>query len=104
MKTITDNEFESEVLNNKKVVLLDAYATWCGPCKMLAPELEKLQTETIDWLEIVKVDVDEAEDVAVKLNISAIPALFVFKNGEMLDSTMGFKTVDQLREFVESYK
>ena len=104
MKTITDNEFGSEVLNNKKVVLLDAYATWCGPCKMLAPELEKLQTETIDWLEIVKVDVDEAEDVAVKLNISAIPALFVFKNGEMLDSTMGFKTVDQLREFVESYK
>ena len=104
MKTITDNEFESEVLNNKKVVLLDAYATWCGPCKMLAPELEKLQTETIDWVEIVKVDVDEAEDVAVKLNISAIPALFVFKNGEMLDSTMGFKTVDQLREFVESYK
>ena len=104
MKSITDNEFGSEVLNNKKVVLLDAYATWCGPCKMLAPELEKLQTETIDWLEIVKVDVDEAEDVAVKLNISAIPALFVFKNGEMLDSTMGFKTVDQLREFVESYK
>lgn len=104
MKTILDNEFESEVIKNKKVVLLDAYATWCGPCKMLAPELEKLQTETADWLEIIKVDVDEAEDVAVKLNISAIPALFVFKNGEMIDSTMGFKTVDQLREFVESYK
>lgn len=104
MKTILDNEFESEVIKNKKVVLLDAYATWCGPCKMLAPELEKLQIETADWLEIIKVDVDEAEDVAVKLNISAIPALFVFKNGEMIDSTMGFKTVDQLREFVESYK
>lgn len=104
MKKILDAEFESEVLNNKKVVLLDAYATWCGPCKLLAPELEQLEKETLDWLEIIKVDVDEAEQIAFKLNVTGIPALFVFKNGELVDSTMGFKTLEQLKDFVETYK
>ena len=104
MKQITDKEFDSVVLNNKKVVLVDVFATWCGPCRMLGPVLENLQSETSDWLEIVKVDVDEADKIVDTLGVSGVPALFVYKNGAMVENFVGYRTLDQIKEIVEAYK
>lgn len=104
MKKITDNEFEIEVLNNSKVVLVDAYATWCGPCKMLTPVLEELQDMTQEWLDIIKIDVDESDKIVETLKITGIPALFIYKNGKLLDSALGYKNLEELKSFVEQYK
>lgn len=104
MKKITDNEFEIEVLNNSKVVLVDAYATWCGPCKMLTPVLEELQEITQEWLDIIKIDVDESDEIVETLKIIGVPALFIYKNGKLLDSTLGYKNLEELKSFVEQYK
>ena len=104
MKQITDKEFEKVVLNNEKVVLVDVFATWCGPCRMLGPVLESLQNETSDWLDIVKVDVDEADEIVNNLGVSGVPALFVYKNGAMVENFVGYRTLDQIKEIVEAYK
>ena len=104
MKQINDKDFEEVVLKNGKVVLLDAYATWCGPCKMLAPVLEQLESTTSDWLEIVKVNVDEADEIAASLQVTGIPALFIFRNGELVDKTMGYQSLEELNEFVGKYR
>lgn len=104
MKEILDNEFESEVLKNDKVVLIDVYGSWCGPCKMLAPVLENLQKESESWLEIIKVNVDEADNIVNNLNVLSVPALFIYKDGEELDRTVGYRTLNQLKEWVEQYK
>lgn len=104
MKQINDKDFEEVVLKNEKVVLLDAFATWCGPCKMLVPVLEQLESATSDWLEIIKVNVDEADEITANLHITGIPALFVFKNGELVDKTMGYQSLEELNEFVGKYR
>lgn len=104
MKQINDKDFEEVVLKNEKVVLLDAFATWCGPCKMLVPVLEQLESATSDWLEIIKVNVDEAYGIAANLHVTGIPALFVFKNGELVDKTMGYQSLEELNEFVGKYR
>ena len=104
MRQITDKDFEEVVLKNEKVVLLDAFATWCGPCKMLVPVLEELESATSDWLEIVKANVDEADEIAANLQVTGIPALFVFKNGELVDKTMGYQSLEELNDFVGKYR
>lgn len=104
MKQITDKDFEEVVLKNEKVVLLDAFATWCGPCKMLVPVLEELESSTSEWLDIIKVNVDEADEIAAALQVTGIPALFVFKNGELVAKTMGYQTLQELNDFVGKYR
>lgn len=104
MRQITDKDFDEVVLKNEKVVLLDAFATWCGPCKMLVPVLEELETATSDWLEIVKANVDETDEIARNLQVTGIPALFVFKNGELVDKTMGYQTIEELKDLVEKHR
>ena len=104
MRQISDKDFEEVVLKNEKVVLLDAFATWCGPCKMLVPVLEELETKTSDWLEIVKANVDEADEIAANLKVTGIPALFIFKNGELVDKTMGYQSLQELSDFVGKYR
>ena len=104
MRQITDKDFDEVVLKNEKVVLLDAFATWCGPCKMLVPVLEELEATTSEWLEIVKANVDETDEIAQNLQVTGIPALFVFKNGELVDKTMGYQTIEELKVFVEKYR
>lgn len=104
MRNILSNEFDEVVLNNEKVVLVDMYANWCGPCKMLAPILEMVEMDTKEWLDIVKIDVDECEDIARKLGVMVIPTLFVYKNGKQLESFSGFKTSKELKEILEKYR
>lgn len=100
LKHINQNEFQSEVLDNKGVVVVDFFATWCGPCKMLAPILEELQEE-LSNVKIVKIDVDENPELANKYGIASIPTLKIFKEGNDVDTKVGFMPKEMLKESIE---
>ena len=99
MKILSSKEFEEEVLKGGKKVLVDFFATWCGPCKMLAPVLEDLDKE--EDLVIGKVDVDVEEELASQFQISSIPSLFVIKDGKIVRKSLGYQSLDQLKELVK---
>ena len=85
---ISEEQFESEVLKSEVPVLVDFYAEWCGPCKMMSPILDQVSEENSD-VKIVAVDVDEAESLAIKFGISSIPCMILFKDGEEADRIIG---------------
>jgi len=91
-------EFEESI--NNGLVLVDFFATWCGPCRMLSPILEELSEDPSFKPEIVKVDVDEISEVAMKFNIQAIPTMILFENGKVKNSFTGFLRKDQIIDFV----
>lgn len=99
-KKITTAEFENEVLNAKGTVLVDFFATWCGPCKMLAPHLDELSAKNPN-VKIVKIDVDEETPLAIKYGVASIPTLLLFKDGQKVNQTLGYQTLDQLERFVK---
>ncbi len=86
---ITDDEFETEVLKSDKLVIVDFWAPWCGPCRAMAPVLSELAKDRSESLKVVKVNVDEQQANAAKLGIMTIPTLILFKNGEPVDRMMG---------------
>jgi thioredoxin 1 len=90
-KNITLQNFEQEVLNSDKPILLDFWAEWCGPCRMLTPILEKLKGEIGDTAEIGKVNVDEQRELAQKFGVMSIPSVFVMKGGRVVDSAVGVR-------------
>ena len=89
---------ELEELLSKGDVLVDFFATWCGPCKMLSPVLEQLDKEGFP-VQIVKIDTDEATDLAMEYGVQAIPTLLFFSEGKLVNRTMGYQRKDQIREF-----
>jgi len=95
-KKVTDETFEADVLNNDKPVLVDYWAEWCGPCKMVAPVLEAIAEEHGDKLDIVKLNVDENPVVTQKYGILNIPTLGVFKNGEVVKELVGARSKSAL--------
>jgi thioredoxin 1 len=95
-KTVTDETFEADVLKNDKPVLVDYWAEWCGPCKMVAPVLEAIAEEHGDKLDIVKLNVDENPKVTQKYGILNIPTLGVFKNGEVVKELVGARSKSAL--------
>ena len=100
LKCTSDN-FDSEVLQSDKPVLVDLWATWCAPCRMQGPIVEKLADELTD-VKIGKLDVDENSDIAEKYNVMSIPTLLVFKNGEVVQKAVGVHTREQLIDMINS--
>lgn len=100
VREITEGEFASEVLESAKPVIVDFWAPWCGPCRMVAPELEKLAGKVGDDVSFVKVNVDEARDVAIKYGIMSIPTIAKFEGGNLVRQVVGARGADALgREF-----
>ncbi len=93
---VTADNFEEEVLRSDKPVLVDFWATWCGPCKMLAPTVAAIAEEKTDVLKVGKVDVDEETELARRFGIMSIPTLILFKDGQVVKQTMGFQPKDAL--------
>jgi thioredoxin 1 len=99
---VTDASFEQDVLKSNKPVLVDFWAPWCGPCRMITPILEEIATEMAGRISIVKVNVDENEEVPANLSVRGIPALFLFNNGVCIANKVGALTKPQLLAFIES--
>ncbi len=95
--SFTDENFEEEVLKSDKPVLVDFFAEWCGPCKMLAPIIEELAGEYEGKWKIGKCNVDEAPETAQKYGIQSIPTLFLVKDGQVVDKLMGFVSKEALK-------
>lgn len=93
---ITKNNFESEVLKSNIPVLVDFWATWCGPCRMLAPIIEEIANENEGTLKVGKVDVDEQSELAMKFGIMSIPTLILFKDGKPVAQSLGYKPKAQI--------
>ena len=86
---VTEQSFESEVVNSQVPVLVDFWAAWCGPCRAIAPTVEELATEYGDKLKVVKVDVDENPQVSGSYGVQSIPTLLIFKGGEVVERLIG---------------
>ncbi|KHF41005.1 thioredoxin [Halalkalibacter okhensis] len=98
---VTDQTFASETSDG--VVLADFWAPWCGPCKMIAPVLEELDSEMGDKVKIAKLNVDENQETAGKYSVMSIPTLLVFKGGEVVDQVVGFQPKEALAELLNKH-
>ena len=98
---VTDDSFESDVLQSNAPVLVDYWAEWCGPCKMIAPILDEVASEYADKLKIAKLDVDQNAETAQKYGIRSIPCLMLFKDGDILATQVGALSKSQLSEFID---
>ena len=99
--SLNDHNFKQEVLDSKVLVVVDFFAQWCGPCKLIKPILEELSKEYADKCKICKLDVDEAQGIAAQLGIMSIPTLLFFKSGKKIDQIIGAVPKDKIKNLID---
>lgn len=104
LKIIEGKDFETEVVKNEKLVLVDFFATWCMPCKMLGPVLEQVSQKVGDEFDVIKLDIDQNMELARKYGVMSIPTMVVMKGGEEVDRVVGFRQADQIIEAVRKHQ
>lgn len=104
VQKFTDDNFKGEVLDSSEPVLVDFWATWCGPCRAIAPMIDQIAAENVGTIKVGKVDVDENRDVAMKYDIQSIPTLIIFKGGKPVQRMQGVQSKSKLQEALDSAK
>jgi len=99
--TLTKDNFENEVLNFNGKVLVDFWATWCGPCKMIAPVIEEIAEEFEGKIKVGKVNVDNEAELSIKYGIVSIPTILIFENGEIINKAIGYHSKEELIEVLD---
>lgn len=102
LKHVDSNSFKNEVLENKRITLVDFFATWCGPCSMLSPILEKISTSRADF-DIAKINIDENQELASEYRVEVIPTLIVFKEGKALEKLVGLLDENEILDLMAKY-
>ena len=100
---LASETFASEVLESDLPVLVDFFATWCGPCRVLSPVVEEIAAERAGSLKVCKIDIDAANDIAAKYRIMSVPTLMLFKNGSVLDQFVGVRPKAQILEAIDKH-
>ena len=103
VKEITVDSFNTEVINSDKLTFVDFYATWCGPCRKLSPILEEVETELSDRVNFAKIDTDDNIDAAKEYQVSGLPTLLVFKNGEVVERMVGLMPKSSIITTIEKH-
>jgi thioredoxin 1 len=104
VKELSDRDFQTEVLQSSEPVLIDFWAPWCGPCRMIAPLIEELAGENAGAVKVGKINIDESPDTAAAYGVSSIPTLMIFKNGEVIDRFVGVQPKKRLQEALDQAK
>ncbi|WP_428699282.1 thioredoxin [Stappia sp.] len=99
---VTDESFESDVLKASGTVVVDFWAEWCGPCKMIAPALEEISEEMGDQVKITKLNIDENQNIAMKYGVRSIPTLIMFKDGEPIATQIGAAPKNKLADWIKT--
>ena len=102
IKNLNLDNFDNEISNSKSPVLVDFWAEWCGPCKSLTPILEEISDDMSDKIQVVKVNLDENQDLAMKYSIRSIPTLLLFKQGQLIDTKVGLLPKSDLVDWISS--
>jgi len=96
-----EENFENEVINSEKTTIVDFYADWCGPCKMMSPVIDKIAEENAENIKVGKVNVDDNQELAMKYNVMSIPTILVFKNGNISKTFVGVTTKQEIEEVIK---
>lgn len=102
MINLTNENFEKEVISSKKTILVDFWASWCGPCQMIAPIVEEISNELSERIEVGKINVDEQPEIAIKYDVMSIPTLILFKDGKVVNTIIGYHSKEEILDFINS--